>query len=176
VGALLFVDPRPRLRRTGSRPVSSNSTAGGCLSWPGNYEDYVARKALQLEIEAKANAEFDRKLAQEEVWIRKGVEARRTRNEGRVRALQAMRRERQARRDRAGAAEFAASAKRVNPSRRVFEAQAASVRFGGRTVIRDFTTRIMRGDRVGIVGPNGAGKSTLIKLLLGGTRTGERRR
>jgi ATP-binding cassette subfamily F protein uup len=96
-GALLFVThDRAFVNRLATRIVELDR--GRLSSWPGNYEDYVARKALQLEIEAKANAEFDRKLAQEEVWIRKGVEARRTRNEGRVRALQAMRRERQAKR------------------------------------------------------------------------------
>jgi ATP-binding cassette subfamily F protein uup len=164
-GALLFVThDRAFVNRLATRIVELDR--GRLSSWPGNYEDYVARKALQLEIEAKANAEFDRKLAQEEVWIRKGVEARRTRNEGRVRALQAMRRERQARRERVGAAEFAVG-EAGESGKRVFEAQAASVRFGERTIIRDLTTRIMRGDRVGIVGPNGAGKSTLIKLLLG---------
>ncbi len=164
-GALLFVThDRAFVNRLATRIVELDR--GRLSSWPGNYEDYVARKALQLEIEAKANAEFDRKLAQEEVWIRKGVEARRTRNEGRVRALQAMRRERQARRERVGAAEFALG-EAGESGKRVFEAQAVSVRFGERTIIRDFTTRIMRGDRVGIVGPNGAGKSTLIKLLLG---------
>ncbi|MEP7314637.1 MAG: ATP-binding cassette domain-containing protein, partial [Pseudomonadota bacterium] len=106
------------------------------------------------------------RLAQEEVWIRKGVEARRTRNEGRVRALYALREERRARRERTGQVNI--GVQEANESgKRIFEAEHASVAFGDREVISDFSARVMRGDRIGIVGPNGAGKSTLIKLLLG---------
>ena len=139
---------------------------GKLSSWPGNYDEFVTKKTLQLEIEAKANALFDKKLAEEEVWIRKGVEARRTRNEGRVRALKAMRAERKARRDRIGQAELAVT-EAVESGKLIFEAEQAAVSFGDREVLRGITTRIQRGDRIGIVGPNGAGKSTLIKLLLG---------
>ena len=164
-GALLFVShDRAFVNRLATRVVELDR--GVLSSWPGNYDDYVVKKNLQLEIEAKANAEFDRKLAQEEVWIRRGVEARRTRNEGRVRALIEMRRERRARRERIGHAGFEI-AEANESSRCVFEAERASVHFGERCIIRDFDVRIMRGDRVGIVGPNGAGKSTLLKLLLG---------
>lgn len=164
-GALLFVShDRAFVNRLATRVVELDR--GILSSWPGNYDDYVVKKNLQLEIEAKANAEFDRKLAQEEVWIRRGVEARRTRNEGRVRALIEMRRERRARRERIGHAGFEI-AEANESSRCIFEAERVSVHFGERCIIRDFDVRIMRGDRIGIVGPNGAGKSTLLKLLLG---------
>src|SRR5205823_1225445 len=116
--------------------------------------------------EERQNALFDKKLAQEETWIRKGIEARRTRNEGRVRALKAMREARQQRRERQGTARL-----QVQESERsgtlVIEAKGVEFGFGGRTVIRDLTTTIMRGDKVGIIGPNGSGKTTLLRLLLG---------
>ena len=161
-GALLLVShDRAFVNRLATKVVELDR--GRLSSWPGNYDDYVMRKSLQLENEAKADAEFDRKLAEEEVWIRKGVEARRTRNEGRVRALQAMRRER---RERIGQAEFDL-VEAAESAKCVFEAEEAGIAFEGREVIRGFSARIQRGDRVGIVGPNGAGKSTLIRLLLG---------
>ena len=164
-GALLFVShDRAFVNRLATRVVELDR--GRLSSWAGSYDDYVAQKAVALEVEAQQNALFDRKLAQEEVWIRKGIEARRTRNEGRVRALHQLREERRQRRERVGRAsivvqEAAASAQLV------FEAEGAGIEFGGRTLIEDFSVRIQRGDRVGIVGPNGAGKSTLIRLLLG---------
>src|SRR5690606_8966121 len=132
----------------------------------GNYSAYAARKAAQLADEARAHALFDKRLAQEEAWIRKGVEARRTRNEGRVRALVAMREERRARRERVGQASMTVQ-EAAPSSQLVFEAEDAGVSFDGRVVFEGLTTRILRGERVGIVGPNGAGKSTLLKLLLG---------
>lgn len=164
-GALLFVShDRMFVNRLATRVVELDR--GKLSSWPGNYDDFVTKKTLQLEIEAKANALFDKKLAEEEVWIRKGVEARRTRNEGRVRALKEMRSERKARRDRIGQVELAVT-EAVESGKLVFEAEQAGVSFGDREVLRGITTRIQRGDRIGIVGSNGAGKSTLIKLLLG---------
>jgi len=164
-GALLFVShDRAFVNRLATRVVELDR--GLLSSWPGNYDDFVIKKALQLEIEAKANAQFDKKLAQEEVWIRQGVEARRTRNEGRVRALKALRVERRDRRDRIGNAEFSL-AEASESGKIVFEAEGAAVKFGDTTIIRDLNLKIQRGDRIGIVGPNGVGKSTLIRLLLG---------
>jgi ATP-binding cassette subfamily F protein uup len=162
--SLLVSHDRAFVNRLATRVVELDR--GRLSSWPGNYDDYAARKTLQLANEAKANAEFDRKLAEEEVWIRKGVEARRTRNEGRVRALQAMRRERRERRERIGQAGFGL-VEAAESAKCVFEADRAGVAFEGREVLSGFSARIQRGDRIGIVGPNGAGKSTLIRLLLG---------
>ncbi|BAL23407.1 ATP-binding cassette domain-containing protein [Azoarcus sp. KH32C] len=139
---------------------------GTLRSYPGRFGDYQRRKAEELESEGKASARFDKVLAQEEVWIRKGVEARRTRNEGRVRRLEALRRERAARRERLGSVKFAVD-KGDQSGQLVAELTDVTKRFGQRTVVRDFSTRIMRGDRVGLIGPNGAGKTTLLKLILG---------
>jgi len=139
---------------------------GQLRSWPGDYDTYVEQKRAALAAEAKQEALFDKKLAQEEVWIRKGVEARRTRNEGRVRALKQLRIERSQRRERVGQADM--RAQEATPSGRlVFEAVHVSKTFGTHMVIADFSARIMRGDRIGIIGPNGCGKTTLIKLLVG---------
>ncbi|MDT3672826.1 MAG: ATP-binding cassette domain-containing protein [Aromatoleum sp.] len=135
-------------------------------SYPGRFSDYQRRKIEELDAEAKANARFDKVLAQEEVWIRKGVEARRTRNEGRVRRLEALRRDRAARRDRLGNVKLAVD-KGEQSGQMVAELTDITKRFGDRVVVRDFSTRIMRGDRIGFIGPNGAGKTTLLKLILG---------
>ena len=139
---------------------------GRLASYPGRFGDYLRRKGEELEAEAKASARFDKVLAQEEVWIRKGVEARRTRNEGRVRRLEALRRDRAARRDRLGNVKLAVD-KGDQSGQMVAELTDVTKRFGDRTVVRAFSTRIMRGDRVGLIGPNGAGKTTLLKLILG---------
>jgi ABC transport system ATP-binding/permease protein len=164
-GALLFVSHDRRfVDRVATRIVDLDR--GTLSSWPGNYSAYAEKKAAQLADESKANALFDKRLAQEEVWIRKGVEARRTRNEGRVRALKAMREERRGRLDRPGAASMAVQ-EAGESSQLVFEAEDVAVAYEGRTIFSGLTTRILRGERIGIVGPNGAGKSTLLKLLLG---------
>ncbi|MBH8581691.1 ATP-binding cassette domain-containing protein [Bisbaumannia pacifica] len=134
--------------------------------YPGDYAKYQAQKAHELEVEAKENAEFDKKLAQEEAWIRQGIKARRTRNEGRVRALEQMRRERGQRRERQGTANLSVdSGERTG--KRVVELVNVTQRFGDETVIRDLSLEIQRGDRIGFIGRNGAGKTTLLKILLG---------
>ncbi len=163
--ALLFIShDRTFVRHVASRIIELDR--GVLSSWPGSYDDYLLRKRDALEVEARHAALFDKKLRQEEAWIRQGVEARRTRNEGRVRALKQLRRERAERRERGG--QIQANLQDSQKSGKlVFEALNVRQEFDGRVVVRDFSTRILRGDRVGIIGPNGCGKSTLIKLLLG---------
>lgn len=139
---------------------------GTLTSFIGNFSAYQQKKAELLEIEATHQKKFDKVLSQEEVWIRKGVQARRTRNEGRVRRLEALRRERAARRDRIGNVNFRVDAGQLS-GQLVVELEHVTQSFGDKTVIRDFSCRIMRGDRVGLLGPNGAGKSTLLKIILG---------
>jgi len=164
-GALLFIShDRAFVRRLATRIVELDR--GNLRGWPGGYDDYVLQKRAALEVEARHAALFDKKLAQEEAWIRQGVEARRTRNEGRVRALKQLRIQRSERRERVGQVDI--RVQDATPSGKlVFEAAHLSLTFGAVPVIADFSTRIMRGDRVGIVGPNGCGKTTLIKLLMG---------
>ena len=144
---------------------------GQLTQWPGNYAAYRENKEKALEVEADQNALFDKKLAQEEVWIRQGIKARRTRNEGRVRALEKLRKTRAARRNVVGKARMSVN-QAENSGKIVFEADKLSFSHGDTPIIRSLTTTIMRDDRVGIIGPNGCGKSTLVKLLVGELEAG----
>lgn len=139
---------------------------GQIYSWRGRYEDYLKHKEVMLQTEAKAQALFDKRLASEEVWIRQGVKARRTRNEGRVRALEKMRLERSQRRERQGNINIAQH-DLAQSGKIIFEAKHIYYRYDQVDVIKDFSTVILRGDKIGIIGSNGSGKSTLINLLLG---------
>ena len=139
---------------------------GHLTVWRGDYGGFLQHREQQLQAEERANELFDKKLAQEEVWIRQGIKARRTRNEGRVRALEAMRNERASRRERQGKADFAVE-DASRSGKIVVELQHVSKAFAEQTIIDDLSTIIQRGDRIGIVGANGAGKSTLVKILLG---------
>ncbi|MBC7202657.1 MAG: ATP-binding cassette domain-containing protein, partial [Pusillimonas sp.] len=139
---------------------------GKLISFPGNFTQWQERKAEWLEAEAQQNAKFDKLLAQEEVWIRKGIEARRTRNEGRVRRLEQLRRERTARRERTGNVNLAI-AEGQRSGKIVAELEHVTHGYQGHTLINDFSTVIIRKDRIGIIGPNGAGKTTLLRIILG---------
>jgi ATP-binding cassette subfamily F protein uup len=164
-GAVLFVThDRAFLQRLATRVLELDR--GTLTSWPGDYATYLRKKEEGLANEALQRAKFDKRLVEEEAWLRQGVKARRTRNEGRVRALLAMREERAARRERAGNVRLQVES--ADPSGRlVFEVDHVSKSFDGKRVISDFSTQVMRGDRIGLIGPNGAGKSTLLRLLLG---------
>ena len=164
-GAIVFIShDREFIHRLATRIIDLDR--GQISSWPGNYDQYLAGKEEALRVEGLQQAEFDKKLAQEEVWIRQGIKARRTRNEGRVRALKALRRERQARREVQGTARL-----QVDEAQRsgklVFEAEHLGYDIAERTLIDDFTFQVLRGDKIALIGPNGCGKTTLIKLLLG---------
>ena len=165
-GALVFVTHDRRfLRALATRIVEIDR--GQVTSWPGDWANYVRRREERLNAEAQEAARFDKLLAQEEAWIRQGIKARRTRDEGRVRRLQAMRAERAQRRDLSGNVRMEVAQGGAS-GRKVIEAKDVSFGYGARQVVRDFSTIVMRGDRIGLVGPNGSGKTTLLKLLLGG--------
>jgi len=164
-GSVLFIThDRSFLDNVATRIIELDR--GELLSYPGNFAAYQARKAEQLAVEEVENAKFDKVLAQEEVWIRKGVEARRTRNEGRVRRLERLREQRTARRDQQGQVRLEV-ATGERSGKIVAELENISKSYGDKTIVRDFTATILRGDKIGLIGANGAGKTTLLKLILG---------
>jgi ATP-binding cassette subfamily F protein uup len=162
--SIVITHDRAFLDRVATRIIELDR--GRLLSFPGNYTSFEEKKAGQLAAEAVANRKFDRFWAQEEIWIRKGIEARRTRNEGRVTRLEHLREERAARRERTGKVKLAVGSTQRS-GKLVAELEDVSKSFDGNPVVQDLTAIISRGDRIGIIGPNGAGKTTLIKLILG---------
>jgi ABC transport system ATP-binding/permease protein len=164
-GAVVFVThDRAFLQRLATRIIEIDR--GQLTSWPGDYAAFLRKKEEFLASEVVQRGKFDKRLAQEEAWLRQGVKARRTRDEGRVQALMAMRVQRAERRDVMGDVQLRADQGEAS-GRMVFEADAVAKSYGDRPVLRPFSTRIMRGDRVGLIGPNGAGKTTLLRILLG---------
>jgi ATP-binding cassette subfamily F protein uup len=164
-GTVLFVThDRVFLQALATRIVELDR--GRLTSWPGDYATFLRRKEESLAVEAAHDAKFDKRLAEEEGWLRQGIKARRTRNEGRVRALLAMREQRAARRSQTGSVRFQQEIG-DRSGQKVFEAEQVSKSFDGRAVVRDFFVRVMRGDRIGLIGANGSGKTTLLKLFLG---------
>jgi len=163
--SVLFVThDRAFLRKIATRIIELDR--GKLTSWPGDYENYLLLKQQSLENEEKENALFDKRLAQEEVWIRQGIKARRTRNEGRVRALKALRKERSQRREQKGQVNMQVSAQERS-GKRVVEVENISFSYGGVPIVKNLSTVITRGERIAILGPNGVGKTTLINILLG---------
>ena len=164
-GAIIFVThDRTFLQNLATRIVELDR--GELTSWPGDYLTFLEKKEAWLANEALANQKFDKLMAQEEVWLRRGVKARRTRDEGRVKKLMAMRQERAARRAMVGNVRM-----QIDTGERsgqmIYELEGVSKSYGAKNVIREFSTRVMRGDRIGLIGPNGAGKTTLLKMMLG---------
>ncbi|MBL4281011.1 ABC transporter ATP-binding protein [Vibrio fluvialis] len=164
-GSIIFIShDRAFIKSMATRIVDLDR--GKLNSFPGNYDKYLVEKEEQLRVEDMQNAEFDKKLAQEEVWIRQGIKARRTRNEGRVRALKKLREERSERREVQGKVNLQIDGA-ARSGKIVFEAENLQYSIDGKSIVKDFSFNIMRGDRIALVGPNGCGKSTLLKLLLG---------
>jgi ATP-binding cassette subfamily F protein uup len=165
-GTLIFVThDRLFLERLATRIVEIDRAK--LFDWTCNYPTFLERKAAALAVEEQQQALFDKKLAQEEAWLRQGVKARRTRNEGRVRALQQLRRERQARREKTGAVQVELHQDAERSGSLVIQTNRLGYDVGGRTILRDLSTAVFRGDKVGVIGPNGCGKTTLLRLLLG---------
>ena len=164
-GAVLFVThDREFLRHLATRIIELDR--GRITDWPGDYDNYLRRREERLNAETKMNQRFDKKLAQEEIWIRQGIKARRTRNEGRVRALKAMRESYRQRRARQANANLQMQ-EAVNSGKLVCQAENISYSWDNKPIIKNFSLTVMRGDRIGVIGPNGSGKSTLLNLLLG---------
>ncbi|MDO9844265.1 ABC transporter ATP-binding protein [Glaesserella parasuis] len=164
-GSIIFIShDRAFIRKMATRIVDLDR--GKLVSYPSNYDVYLETKAEDLRVEALQNELFDKKLAQEEVWIRQGIKARRTRNEGRVRALKALREERKARREVQGTVKIQLD-QTARSGKIVFEVENASYEVAGKTLLKNFSTTILRGDKIAFIGANGIGKTTLIKLLLG---------
>lgn len=164
-GAILFIThDRTFLKNLATRIIELDR--GQITSFPGDFENYLRRKEEMLHAEDLANAQFDKKLAQEEVWIRQGIKARRTRNEGRVRALEKMRKERSQRRNQQGNVKLNLSTENKS-GKIVIDVENMAFAYPDKPIVNDLTMTIMRGDKVGILGPNGAGKTTILKLLLG---------
>ncbi|MFC3032092.1 ABC transporter ATP-binding protein [Pseudoalteromonas fenneropenaei] len=164
-GGIVFIShDRAFIRAVATRILDLDR--GQLISYPGDYAKYLEQKAHDLKVEETQNALFDKKLAEEETWIRQGIKARRTRNEGRVRALKALRVERKQRVEQLGKVDF--NIENADRSGKlVFEAQHLAMGFKDKPIVKDFSTVVMRGDRIGLVGPNGVGKTTLLKLLFG---------
>jgi len=164
-GGLIFIThDRTFVRNLATRIIELDR--GMLSTFPGDYENYLTRKEEMLAIEERANAKFDKKLAEEEVWVRKGIKARRKRNMGRVRELQKLREQRQQRISVAGKAQLELNRTDI-AGKLIADIHHVNFSYGDHVIINDFSTRILRGDRVGIIGPNGSGKSTLLKILLG---------
>ncbi|ATZ11224.1 ABC transporter ATP-binding protein [Erwinia amylovora] len=163
-GSIIFIShDRSFIRNMATRIVDLDR--GKLVSWPGDYDLYLTSKEEALRVEEMQNAEFDRKLAQEEVWIRQGIKARRTRNEGRVRALKALRRERSERREVMGKANMQVE-EASRSGKIVFELENVSYAIAGKQLVRDFSRQVQRGDKIALIGANGCGKTTLLKLML----------